>query len=91
MGKSDKTKMQVVSAIKSTQILKYSFDGAFSAHINGDYEHDSRWKSYYQNLNWVQYVRKFSVDALPSSTRPSPTWQSNTCFRSTLVIHDGVF
>ena len=42
MGKSDKTKMQVVSAIKSTQILKYSFDGAFSAHINGDYEHDSR-------------------------------------------------
>ena len=71
MGKGDKTKMQVVSAIKSTQILKYPFDEAFSAHINGDYEHDSRCK-FYQHLNWVQYVRKFSVDALPSLTRPSP-------------------
>ena len=40
-------------------------DGTFSAHINGEHDHDSRHKSYYQ-----KEVRKPSFGAMPNPNIP---------------------
>ena len=64
-------------------------DGTFSAHINGEHDHDSRHKSYYQ-----KEVRKPSFGAMPNPNIPGlaivlnntlPPRQPNTCFRATVI------
>ena len=40
-------------------------DVTLSAYINGNHDHVSRYKCYYQKINWVEKARKFSFGSMP--------------------------
>ena len=85
-----------IHMVSRNSIYPLPRDGTFSAHINGDHNHVSRYKSYYQKdkLGWIGEKSLLRRNAQPKHPRynisakqdlPLP---ESRCFRATVIQCD---